>query len=209
MTSAAFISFLIYTLVALITPGPNNILLATSGINFGFKRSIPHIIGASCGFALMVGVVGLGVGSLLRSQPLLYECLKIAGIGYLLFLAYSIYQSPVADMSTDKAEPMNFIQAALFQWVNPKACVTAMGAVTAYLSSGSPLYWYVLIGVVCGVAAIFSCSLWTWVGEKLQAIINEPKKLHYFNAAMAALLALSVVYPIIESIQFFSELLLS
>lgn len=203
MSMAAFISFLIYSFVTSITPGPNNVMSAASGVNFGLKRSIPHILGVGFGFGFMVAIVGLGIGSLLSSQPLVYETLKLIGIGYLLYLAYKIFKISSVDASAKQGTPITFLQAALFQWVNPKAWIMAMGAVTAYLSSESALYWYAIVGVVYGIFAITCTGTWAWIGQKLQALIDKPKKLQLFNAAMAGLLVMSIIYPLIESVRFF------
>lgn len=202
MTFATLISFIIYSFVTSITPGPNNIMLAASGVNFGFKRSIPHILGIGIGFGFMVSVVGLGIGSLLSSNIVLYESLKIVGITYLLYLAYKIYHSSSVDTSSNKTKPLTFLQAAMFQWVNPKAWIMAMGAVTTYLSSQSELYWYLVVGVIYGAIGIPSTGVWALIGEKLQKYIHDQKKLKTFNAVMALLLVLSVIQPLIDFLFF-------
>lgn len=202
MTFATLVSFIIYSFVTSITPGPNNIMLATSGVNFGFKRSIPHILGIGIGFGFMVSVVGLGIGSLLSSNITLYESLKIVGITYLLYLAYKIYHSTSVDTTSSKTKPLTFLQAAIFQWVNPKAWIMAMGAVTTYLSSQSELYWYLIIGVIYGAIGIPSTGVWALIGEKLQKYIHDQKKLKMFNAVMALLLVLSVIQPLIDFLFF-------
>ena len=202
MSFTVLISFIIYSFVTSVTPGPNNIMLAASGVNFGFRRSIPHILGIGIGFGFMVSVVGLGIGSLISSNIVLYESLKIIGITYLLYLAYKIYHSSSVDTTSGKSKPLTFLQAAMFQWVNPKAWIMAMGAVTTYLSSQSELYWYVIIGVIYGAIGIPSTGVWALIGEKLQKYINEPKKLKTFNMVMALLLVLSVIQPLIDFLFF-------
>lgn len=202
MSFTVLISFIIYSFVTSVTPGPNNIMLAASGVNFGFRRSIPHILGIGIGFGFMVSVVGLGIGSLISSNIVLYELLKIIGITYLLYLAYKIYHSSSVDTTSGKSKPLTFLQAAMFQWVNPKAWIMAMGAVTTYLSSQSELYWYVIIGVIYGAIRIPSTGVWALIGEKLQKYIHEPKKLKTFNMVMALLLVLSVIQPLIDFLFF-------
>lgn len=205
MTLAVFFSFMIYSFVTSVTPGPNNIMLAASGVNFGFKKSIPHIIGIGIGFGFgfMVSIVGLGVGTLLNSNIILYELLKILGIGYLLYLAYQIYQAGSVNTEPNQVKPLSFIQAAMFQWVNPKAWVMAMGAVTTYLAANSEFYWYLIIGLVYGIIGIPSTGVWAFLGEKLQKYIHDDKKLKTFNTVMAILLVLSVLKPIKDSFIFF------
>ncbi|QIO05404.1 LysE family translocator [Acinetobacter shaoyimingii] len=202
MSFTVLISFIIYSFVTSITPGPNNIMLAASGVNFGFKRSIPHILGIGIGFGFMVSVVGFGFGALISSNIVLYESLKIIGITYLLYLAYKIYHSTSVDTTSGKTKPLTFLQAAMFQWVNPKAWIMAMGAVTTYLSSQSELYWYLIIGVIYGAIGIPSTGVWALVGEKLQKYIHDQKKLKMFNAVMALLLVLSVIQPLIDFLFF-------
>lgn len=209
MTLAVFFSFMIYSFVTSVTPGPNNIMLASSGVNFGFKRSIPHILGIGIGigigfsFGFMVSIVGLGVGTLLSSNIILYELLKVLGIGYLLYLAYQIYQTGSLNTELNQVNPLSFIQAAMFQWVNPKAWVMAMGAVTTYLAANSEFYWYLIIGLVYGIIGIQSTGVWAFLGEKLQKYIHDDKKLKTFNTVMAILLVLSVLKPITDSFIFF------
>lgn len=203
MTLAVFFSFMIYSFVTSVTPGPNNIMLAASGVNFGFKRSIPHILGIGFGFGFMVSIVGLGVGTLLSSNIILYELLKVLGIGYLLYLAYQIYQAGSVNTELNQVKPLSFIQAAMFQWVNPKAWVMAMGAVTTYLAANSEFYWYLIIGLVYGIIGIPSTGVWAFLGEKLQKYIHDDKKIKTFNTVMAILLVLSVLKPITDSFIFF------
>lgn len=171
MSFTVFLSFVLYSFVTSITPGPNNIMLAASGVNFGFKRSIPHILGIGCGFGFMVVVVGLGIGSILSSNVILYECLKIIGIAYLLYLAYKIYRSGAMETDTKQSKPLTFMQAALFQWVNPKAWVMALGAMTTYLAGDSATYWYLILGLTYGLVGISSTGVWALIGEKLQILL--------------------------------------
>lgn len=207
MTFSIFLSFVLYSFVTSITPGPNNLMLATSGVNFGFKRSIPHILGIGFGFGFMVAVVGLGIGSIISSNALLYESLKIIGICYLLFLAYKIYSSSSVQSTAISKKPLTFIQAALFQWVNPKAWVMALGAVTTYLAANSEFYWYIILGIIYGIVGIPSTGVWAFIGEKLQTVLGQPRRLHLFNTIMALLLVGSVLKPIIDSVEFFKILI--
>lgn len=202
MSFTIFLSFVLYSFVTSITPGPNNIMLAASGVNFGFKRSIPHILGIGCGFGFMVAVVGYGIGSVLSSNVILYESLKVIGIVYLLYLAYKIYCISEIDTDEKHSKPLTFIQAAMFQWVNPKAWVMALGAVTTYLTAESASYWYLILGITYGLVGIPSTGVWALIGEKLQKYIHDQQKLKRFNAVMALLLVLSVIQPLIHLLFF-------
>ncbi|WP_109440314.1 LysE family translocator [Acinetobacter haemolyticus] len=203
MSLLTFFSFIVYSTVTSITPGPNNIMLAASGLNFGLKRSIPHILGIGFGFGVMVILVGYGIGAALGSSPLLYEILKIIGISYLLYLAYKIYRAGSIQTDTKVDKPLSFIGAALFQWVNPKAWIMAMGAITTYSSANSRLVEFVFIGVIFGLVSIPSVGVWAYMGEKLKMIVNHPRKVQLFNTVMALLLVASVIIPIKDSVHFF------
>ncbi|WP_436863123.1 LysE family translocator [Acinetobacter haemolyticus] len=203
MSLLTFFSFIVYSTVTSITPGPNNIMLAASGLNFGLKRSIPHILGIGFGFGVMVILVGYGIGAALGSSPLLYEILKIIGISYLLYLAYKIYRAGSIKTDTKVDKPLSFMGAALFQWVNPKAWIMAMGAITTYSSANSRLVEFVFIGVIFGLVSIPSVGVWAYMGEKLKMIVNHPRKVELFNTVMALLLVASVIVPIKDSVQFF------
>lgn len=203
MSLLTFFSFIVYSTVTSITPGPNNIMLAASGLNFGLKRSIPHILGIGFGFGVMVILVGYGIGAALGSSPLLYEILKIIGISYLLYLAYKIYRAGSIKTDTKVDKPLSFMGAALFQWVNPKAWIMAMGAITTYSSANSQLIEFVFIGVIFGLVSIPSVGVWAYMGEKLKMIVNHPRKVQLFNTVMALLLVASVIVPIKDSVKFF------
>lgn len=203
MSLLTFFSFIVYSTVTSITPGPNNIMLAASGLNFGLKRSIPHILGIGFGFGVMVILVGYGIGAALGSSPLLYEILKIIGISYLLYLAYKIYRAGSIKTDTKVDKPLSFMGAALFQWVNPKAWIMAMGAITTYSSANSRLVEFVFIGVIFGLVSIPSVGVWAYMGEKLKMIVNHPRKIQLFNTVMALLLVASVMVPIKDSVKFF------
>ncbi|ATZ67092.1 LysE family translocator [Acinetobacter haemolyticus] len=203
MSLLTFFSFIVYSTVTSITPGPNNIMLAASGLNFGLKRSIPHILGIGFGFGVMVILVGYGIGAALSSSPLLYEILKVIGISYLLYLAYKIYRAGSIKTDTKVDKPLSFMGAALFQWVNPKAWIMAMGAITTYSSANSRLVEFVFIGVIFGLVSIPSVGVWAYMGEKLKMIVNHPRKVQLFNTVMALLLVASVIVPIKDSVKFF------
>ncbi|WP_269913334.1 LysE family translocator [Acinetobacter sp. HY1485] len=200
MSLITLFSFIIYCFVTSVTPGPNNIMLASSGITFGFKRSIPHILGIGFGFGLMVILVGLGLGTLLSTSPMLFTGIKVLGIAYLLYLAYQIYHSDSINTQSNQSKPLSFLGAALFQWVNPKAWIMIMGAVTAYTSAQSSIGLFLWIGFIYGVVSIPSVGIWAYIGESFQRFTKNPKKIKWFNQAMAVLLVISVISPIRELI---------
>lgn len=185
-----------YSLVSSLTPGPNNLMLMSSGANFGFKRTIPHMLGVSLGFTLMVTLVGLGLMQLFDLYPLSYDILKIFSVAYLLYLAYKIANSAAPEgQSNDNAKPFTFLQAAMFQWVNPKAWAMALTAISVYSptrSVGSILF----VAIVFGAINLPSITVWIYLGQQLSRLLHSQFRLKLFNYGMACLLVASL-YPVI------------
>ena len=183
------------------TPGPNNVMLLTSGANHGIRRSIPHVFGINLGFPFMVLAVGLGLMSLFSVIPFLYEIIKAIGIVYLLFLAYKIATLPtnIEANQTSQAKPLSFIQAAGFQWVNPKAWVMVVSAIAAFSSgSGSEFYQILMIASAYFVFGLPCSFAWVSVGSALQGVLASANSLKWFNRFMALLLVLSIT-PMISA----------
>jgi threonine/homoserine/homoserine lactone efflux protein len=126
----------VFALVASFTPGPNNIMVTASGSAFGFRRSVPHLLGVTIGFPIMVLAVGLGLGEIVQSNPQIHVFLKYAGAAYLLYLAWRIAQAGRPDSGQTKARPLTFIEAAAFQGVNVKAWMIALSAIPAFSTVG-------------------------------------------------------------------------
>jgi len=185
-----------FCVVTLFTPGPNNIMLMTSGLNFGIRRTLPHMVGVSLGFAFMVLGVGFGLGTLFETWPVLYPVLKYVGACYLLFLAWKIANSgPVKSSNDARGKPMTFIQAVAFQWVNPKAWVMAVGATSAYAAVAVFPFNVLIMSGLYGSLGFASAGTWVGFGLGLQRMINNPRSVRVFNWAMAVLLVASL-YPI-------------
>jgi len=133
MSTSLLSAFVLFAFVSSITPGPNNTLLLASGVNFGFRRSMPHALGISLGFMLLVIAVGLGLGEVFKVFPWAYTVLRYVGAAYLLYLAWKIATAGgMSDSNEEHGKPMTFLGAAAFQWVNPKAWIMALGAITTY-----------------------------------------------------------------------------
>src|SRR5262245_46020938 len=132
MSLELIFAFVLFAFVTSVTPGPNNMMLLASGVNFSVRRSLPHMLGISLGFMVLVMAVGLGLSQVFQQVPVLYTLLRYIGAAYLLYLAWKIAGSgaPDADSAEKRAKPFTFLQAAAFQWVNPKAWVMAIGAIT-------------------------------------------------------------------------------
>ena len=181
-----------FALVSSITPGPNNLMLMASGANFGFWRSIPHMLGIGIGFTVMIVLVGLGLIGLFDAFPVSYIILKVASVAYLLWLAWKIANAAPPQNGEATGTPMTFVQAALFQWVNPKAWSMALTAITAY-APGQTVNAILVVAMVFGAINLPSVSVWTIMGQQIRRILNKPMWLRAFNVGMAVLLVLSAL----------------
>jgi threonine/homoserine/homoserine lactone efflux protein len=172
----------------------------TSGTHFGFRRTVPHLLGVSGGFVVMTLLIGLGVAGLFTAFPLSFEVLKWVSVAYLLYLAWHIATAPPLSELSDAPEldrkPLTFFQAALFQWVNPKAWTMALTAVTAYAPKTNPLMGLAVIAVVFGAINLPSVSLWTLMGVQLRRFLSKPQAQRAFNIG-AALLLVATLYPVV------------
>ncbi|AZE47605.1 MULTISPECIES: LysE family translocator [Pseudomonas] len=193
------LAFALFAFVTSVTPGPNNAMLLASGVNFGFRRTVPHILGISSGFLVLVLAVGLGLGAVFEAYPVLYKVLRYVGAAYLLYLAWNIARSgPVSQDVDGKGRPLGFWGAAAFQWVNPKAWVMALGAISTY----TPLQGYFFNVVV--IASLFalinapSVGVWAGFGSVLRNVLRDPRWLRLFNYGMALLLVISL-FPLLQA----------
>ncbi|GHC75402.1 lysine transporter LysE [Limoniibacter endophyticus] len=182
-----------------ITPGPNNFMLLSSGVNFGFRRTLPHMWGIVAGGISLFLAVGLGLGAIIKAFPELHLVLKIAGGGYLLYLAWKIASSRTmkSGKSADAAYPLSFIQAALFQWVNPKAWVLALTAFSLYADPRFPFWSVLIITAILSTVNIPCVSTWAGFGVALRGFLADPVRLKWFNICMGILLALSI-WPMLQ-----------
>jgi threonine/homoserine/homoserine lactone efflux protein len=196
MSQPLFIAFAAFAAVMWFTPGPNNIMLLSSGLTFGFRRTLPHIAGITIGFAFMIGAVGLGLGTVFITYPVLQTILKYAGAAYLLYLAAAIAMSgPVKPEQDNRRGPMTFWGAAMFQWINVKGWVMVIGTITAYAGIAS-FPWNITIQVtLCLLLGVVSCSVWALFGSALRPVLTSRRLVRAFNIVMALLL-LASLYPV-------------
>lgn len=188
------LSALLFALVACITPGPNNIMIMASGLNYGVRRTMPHLLGISIGFPAMFIGVGVGLGTLFESFPALHGVVKVLGISFLLYLAYRIATTTTGPELQADSRPMRFMEAVLFQWVNPKAWVNCIGAIAAFTTvSGDVLIQALWIALAFFVVCFPSVSVWLISGAALSQWLHRPQQRRAFNLVMAFLLALSVL----------------
>ncbi|ARP91812.1 hypothetical protein CAL14_17225 [Bordetella genomosp. 9] len=189
----------LFALVSSITPGPNNIMLATSGLNFGFRRSMPHMMGVNLGFSLMILLVGAGLGAVFHTVPVLYTLLKYGGAAYLLYLAWKIATSGEIQEGGKRAKPITFLQAAAFQWVNPKAWVMVVGVAATYIPESGFFLNLIVATLVCGIVNLPSIGVWVTFGTALRRFLHRPMAVRAFNISMALLLVVSL-YPVAQEL---------
>lgn len=190
-----YLALALFAMSSSITPGPNNMMLLASGVNYGFRRSSPHLLGVSLGFGFMILAVGLGLAALFAQFPVLHTLLKIMGTAYMLWLAYKIASSR-SQITGKNGAPMSFLQACAFQWVNPKAWMMALGALSTYPVASQP--YLLQVGLVAAVFTALNwpcCAVWLGMGTALKKYLDQPVYLRLFNYTMAALL-LASLYPI-------------
>ena len=198
LTPELLAALALFAFVSSITPGPNNTMLMASGANFGFRASIPHMMGVSGGFLLLVVAVGLELGGLFAAYPELHDVLAVAGGLYLLWLAWKIATSSGLGMGEAGARPQTFLQAAAFQWVNPKAWAMALGAVTAYAPRDGYVANILVVSVIFTAINLPCVASWTGFGVGLRRFLDRPAVLRAFNVGMALLLVLSLAPVALE-----------
>lgn len=182
-----FLALALFAFVTSVTPGPNNIMLLASGAQFGFRRTLPHMLGIVLGVASLLFSTLLGLGALFTLYPPLYNVLKWVGCAYLLWLAWKIGSAPVGNLDAKKSSsaPMNWWQALLFQYVNPKAWMMAIGCVSSFAIAGD-LYvqsgvWMIVLFAAMGFPAI---SIWAWAGVSIRCWLTDQKRQRIFNYSM-------------------------
>jgi threonine/homoserine/homoserine lactone efflux protein len=196
MWQPLFIAFVVFAAVMFFTPGPNNVMLLSSGLTYGFRRTLPHIAGITIGFAFMIGAVGLGFGTIFIAYPVLQTILKYAGAAYLIYLAVAIATSgPVKPGQGNGRRPMTFWGAAVFQWINVKGWVMVIGTITAYAAIASFPWNIVIQTAISLVMGTLSTVAWALFGSALRPVLTSPSAVRAFNIVMALLL-LASLYPV-------------
>ena len=193
MTHETLIALALYALVTSVTPGPNNLMLLASGVNFGFRQTIPHMLGIALGFTAMVALVGFGLGAVLTLFPIVFNVLRVLALVYMVWLSWKLASSGSLGSGEAKARPMTFIEAALFQWINPKAWAMALTATTLYTVPDMYYLSVILVAGTFGVVNLPSVSCWAGFGVALRGFLSVPARLRIFNVGMAVLLLLSTL----------------
>ena len=183
-----------FAFVTSVTPGPNNMMLLASGVNFGVKRTLPHWLGVSLGHCVMLLLVGAGLESLLKAYPFVYQVMKVTGFAYLVYLAWGLARSGAPKRNGEEAtQPITFLGAAAFQWVNPKAWIMTIGYFSNYMPTDASLSFVVLTCLMFSAINFPSVGVWVWLGTKLVHYLQNDKLRRIFNGTMAVLLIASMV----------------
>ncbi|WP_368344171.1 LysE family translocator [Pelagovum sp. HNIBRBA483] len=187
-----------FAFVSSITPGPNNMMLMASGANFGVRRTVPHMMGVGLGHSFMIVVLGAGLVQVFETYPLTLTVMKWVSVGYLLYLSWKIANAaPKApDAPETGGQPFTFLQAAAFQWVNPKGWFMALTAISAY-TGNQTMREVVIVAVVFVCTNIPSISFWTVLGQQMRKFLTSPVRLRTFNIVMALLLVATLI-PILR-----------
>ena len=197
MTPDLFAAAVLFALASVITPGPNNVMLLASGANFGLRRTLPHMAGVAFGVPLMVMALGLGVMRLFALWPPLETVLTVAFALYLLWLAWKIATAAPPDEAAAKARPLTFLQALLFQWINPKAWTMTLGAITLY-ATARDLAALATVAAIFVAAGCLSTTTWVLLGTQIRRLLRKPRHLRAFNIAMAIALVAATLPALIR-----------
>lgn len=190
----AVISYALYCVAMSGTPGPNNVMVLASGVNFGYRRTLPHIMGINIGFSLMMFLMALGLGTVFVAEPRLQAALKVVGIVYMLWLAYKIATASGVGEGRAEGQPLTFLEGAAFQWVNVKAWMMILGAISVYSPTGySPLEKALYLSLIMLVAGTPPTHVWTLFGVGIRRFLDNPRALRAFNVTMALLLVASLI----------------
>ncbi len=194
LTLTYFLSLLTFAISMTITPGPNNLMVTASGLNFGYRKTLPHILGIAIGFTSLCAVVALGLGAVFLQFSILQQVLKIVGSAYLLYLAYKIVTSKNNSELEQNSKPLNVYQAALFQYVNPKAWTMAITGISAFSLPGEQVIQSSFMVVLAfGLVSVPCCSLWAMVGAKIRDYLANEKVFKVFNWTLGLLTAACIV----------------
>lgn len=195
-------AFLTYIVVMSITPGPNNLMVTASGVNFGFRRTLPHLLGISCGTAVQLFLTANLMAWILVWLEAVRLPLAILGCAYLLWLSWRLLKSGSPEQK-EVTRPFSFVQAALFQWINPKAWVMVLNAAILFLPSAPELRFQASMGMALSQMFVnFPCiAVWALMGDRLRLYLSQPRYLSFFNGIMAALMTLTALILLYDELK--------
>lgn len=196
MTPTLFAGLILFSSVTAFTPGPNNLLALASGANYGYRKTLPHILGVCIGFTIMLFLVAAGLGRLFKAVPAAYLILKYAAFAYLVYLAWKIAASTSIDKNREKKEtdkPITFLGSVAFQWINPKAWIASVTVVASFTVPEA--FWASLcVGSAANIILVFSAvSSWALFGTIVKTWLSDPLRLRIFNVTMGVLLVVSIL----------------
>lgn len=183
----------IFVFAGLFSPGPNVILLTASGARFGFKPTLPHVLGVAAGVGVTSGLTGYGIGALLLAQPALAFALKLIAVAWIMWMAWKLFRSTSGPQAEGHDRPFTFFEAVLFQWVNPKVWAVALAASAAYPAGLPPTAEAVRLATAFSGLNLFVCLFWTFAGSLLIYLLKTPQAWRAFTTVMAMALAASGV----------------
>lgn len=199
-----YLSLALFTFVSGITPGPNTLMLMASALNHGVRRSLPHYLGICLGFPILVLITGMGMKAVFDYFPDVYMIIKVAGVSFLLYLAWKIANSANVRADEKVKRPITFMQAAAFQWLNPKAWVVAVSSLATFTEPDNfqatmftLVFFYLVVGFI-------TMAFWLKLGQSLRRFLNTGRRLQAFNISMALLLIVSVVPMVLSGVNPFA-----
>ncbi|MEL6682679.1 MAG: LysE family translocator [Pseudomonadota bacterium] len=197
MNYEILIALIGFAFASSITPGPNNLMLMASGANYGLRRTVPHMLGISLGHAFMVVMVGIVLLRIFEAYPALNTVLKVLSAAYMLWLAWKIANAVAPEAQEVTGKPFSFLQAAAFQWVNPKAWFMAITAISTYAPQNLGIFaGSLIVAVVFSATNLPSVTVWAWMGVQVRRWLGTSSRLRAFNVTMAVLLLVSL-YPML------------
>jgi threonine/homoserine/homoserine lactone efflux protein len=191
------LAFSLFTLTGAITPGPNNMIATVSGATFGFRRTLPQMLGVTVGYPLMVAALGLGLGEVFKYLPWLHGAMRYIGAAFLLYLAWKLVRANAPE-AAGSVKPVGFLEAVVFQWLNPKAWSIVLGAIAAFTTpglTGSAFVWEIAVFTVVSALITFpSLTIWCLFGVAISSALKDEKKRRVVNYSLAAILVLSIAF---------------
>ncbi|MBM1219505.1 LysE family translocator [Ponticoccus sp. SC2-23] len=199
MTLEMITALMGFALATSITPGPNNLMLLASGANFGLRRTVPHMLGISLGHGFMMIMVGLGLAAIFEAYPLLRRAMMVASLLYLAWLAWKVANAAPPGEAQIEGKPLTFLQAAGFQWVNPKGWYMALTAIAAYTPPEAGALGAVMVAAIFSATNLPAILVWAGFGTQVRRLLRKPGHLRLFNRTMAVLLLLTTI-PIVRGL---------
>ncbi len=189
-----FVALFLFVSVAGLTPGPNNIIAMAIGFNHGYRKVLPHLMGVTVGFPVMLLLIGLVLRPVMAQYPNVFILLKYLSIAYILFIAWKVATAPVdaTMLPTERKPPITFTQSVMFQWINPKAWAGALTTVTVYLDPDHYRTSLLIAAWLSAFTIVVAISLWALMGRQIRHWLERPAQMRAFNITMAALLVISV-----------------